>query len=241
MSLSKCCISGSAHTGTPVGREDTIGGLDVYVSEPSDKSTRRSIVFLTDIFGWKFVNVRLLADNYAKAGFTAYIPDVHSGDSLDSSLLQSIEPPLKTKEEQSMFDKGKDTVDVMATLGPWLVSHREAVSEPIISGFINTVRQIPGTDKVGALGFCWGGRYAVLQAQFPRKEGNVGGVDAAVACHPSLLSVPGDFEGVGKPLSLAVGDKDSMMDQATNEKVRELLAGMSVESEVVIYEDQIHG
>ena len=239
--MSACCLSGSVHEGTPVGREDNIGGLDVYVSEPSSKSTSKSIVFITDIFGWKFKNVRLLADNYAKAGFYCYIPDVHQGDSLPEEFLLSVEPPTKMKEDQSFIDKTKGTVDVMATLGPWLAKHREGVSEPLISGFVNTVKQIPGTNKVGAIGFCWGGRYAIMQTQVPRPEGNVGGVDAAYACHPSLLAIPGDFETVGKPLSIAVGTKDSLMDQATNEKIKEIMDKKSSPSEVKYYEDQIHG
>lgn len=186
--MSSCCLSGSVHSGTPKGREDTIGGLDVYVAEPESKSTAKSIIFIVDIFGWKFKNVRLLADNYAKAGFYCYIPDVHQGDSLPEEFLQSVEPPLKEREQAGIIDKAKGTVDVMATLGPWLAKHREAVSEPLISGFVNTVKTTPGTNKVGAIGFCWGGRYAILQAHSPRENGN-GGVDAAYACHPSLLSV----------------------------------------------------
>lgn len=146
--LSSCCLSGSVHSGTPTGREDTIGGIATYVAEPSDNSTAKTIVFVVDIFGWKFKNVRLLADNYAKAGFCCYIPDVHEGDSLPIEFMQSIEPPLKVKEQEGLLDKAKETVDFMATLGPWLAKHREAVAEPIISGFINTVKNIPGTNKV---------------------------------------------------------------------------------------------
>lgn len=146
--LSSCCISGSVHSGTPSGREDTIGGIATYIAEPSDKSTAKTVVFLVDIFGWKFKNVRLLADNYAKAGFYCYIPDVQEGDSLPIEFMQSVEPPLKVREQEGLVDKAKETVDVMATLGPWLAKHREAVAEPIISGFINTVKSIPGTNKV---------------------------------------------------------------------------------------------
>lgn len=146
--MGACCLSGSVHSGTPKGREDTIGGIATYIAEPSDKSTAKSVVFLTDIFGWKFQNVRLLADNYAKAGFYVYIPDVHEGDSLPIEFLQSVEPPLKKKEQEGIIEKTKETVDIMATLGPWLAKHREAVAEPIISGFINTVKSIPGTNKV---------------------------------------------------------------------------------------------
>jgi hypothetical protein len=80
---------------------------------------------------------------------------VHEGDSLPIEFLQDVEPPLKQKEQDSLLTKGKQTVDVMATLGPWLAKHREGVSEPIISGFINHVKTIPGTNKVG-------GEYAAI-------------------------------------------------------------------------------
>jgi dienelactone hydrolase len=130
---------------------------------------------------------------------------------------------------------------VMATLGPWLAKHREGVSEPLISSFVNTIRQIPGTNKVGAIGFCWGGRYAILQAHSPRPEGNVGGVDAAYACHPSLLSIPGDFEALGKPLSIAAGTKDSLLDQKSNEQIKAFLQDKKgdVPTEIRFYEDQV--
>jgi len=239
--MSDCCLSGKVHEGTPSGRVDTIGGLQTYIAEPEGGSTAKTVVFLVDIFGWEFKNVRLLADEYAKAGFYCYIPDVHQGDSLPISFLQNVEPPLKDQEQAGLIDKAKNAVIVPTTLGPWLVKHREAVSEPIISGFINTVRQIPGTNKVGAIGFCWGGRYAILQAH-GQKEGSVGGVDAAYACHPSLVAIPGDFDPVTKPLSLALGTKDSLLDEKSMGQIQDVLAKKTdVPHEIQIYEDQIHG
>jgi len=238
--MSSCCLSGTVNSGTPKGREDTIGGLDTYISEPEGGSTAKTVIFLVDIFGWKFPNIRLLADDYAKAGFYCYIPDVHQGDSLPIEFLQNVEPPLKDQKQAGLVDKVKNTAIVGITLGPWLLKHREAVSEPIISGFVNTVRQIPGTQKIGAIGFCWGGRYAILQAH-EKKEGSVGGVDAAYACHPSLVAIPGDFEPVTMPLSLALGDHDSLLDAKSVEKIKEIMDKKSSPSEVRIYEDQIHG
>lgn len=68
------------------------------------------------------------------------------------------------------------------------------------------------------------------------------GVDAAYACHPSLVAVPGDFDPVVKPLSLAVGDKDSLLDNDTVEKIQDLMGKKAdVPHERRIYEDQIHG
>lgn len=186
------------------------------------------------VFGWEFKNTRLLADNYAKAGFYCYIPDVQQGDSLPVSFLQNVEPPLKDQEQEGLVDKAKNTAIVGATLGPWLVRHREGVSEPIISGFINTVRNIPGTNSVGAIGFCWGGRYAILQAH-GKKEGSVGGVDAAYACHPSLVAIPGDFDPVTKPLSLALGTKDSLLGEKEIKQIQEVMSkNADVESEIKV-------
>lgn len=178
------------------------------------------------MFGWELPNVRLLADEYARAGFYAYVPDILSGDSIPFDYLQNLEPPLQAQENLSLADKAKNTALIPTVLGPWMLKHREAVTKPLVDGFINTVRMIPGTNKIGAIGFCFGGRYAILQAHGRSMDGegsSVGGVDAAYACHPSMMSIPEDFEPVTKPLSIAIGSKDSMTGVDKAEKIKELL------------------
>jgi len=232
--MSSCCMSGSVHSGSPSGRVETIDGLSTYVSAPQSGSKAKTIIFITDIFGYEFKNVRLLADHYTEAGFYVYVPDFHQGDSLPIEFLQSVEPPLKTREQLTLLDKTKATATVGTTLPPWLLKHREGVTKPLISSFIAAVRAEPGTGKVGAIGFCWGGRYAILAAH--------GEVDAAYACHPSLVSIPADFEGVEKPLSLAVGTKDSLLDTASIGKIQDIMAKKtSLPHELRIYDDQVHG
>lgn len=190
--------------------------------------------------------MRLLADEYAAGGFYCYIPDLHAGDSLPISFLQNVEPNLKTQETLGVADKAKNAAIVPATLGPWLVKHREGVTRPLIDGFVSTLRLTPGTDKIGAIGFCWGGRYAILEAHGPTEgEGGAktGGVDAAVACHPSLVTIPGDFEGVVKPLSLALGEKDSLLDEKSRGQIQDVMGKekKEVPHEIRVYEDQVHG
>lgn len=232
--MSKCCLSGKVNEGTPTGREEVIGGLNTYVASPKDGSKGKAVVFLVDIFGWNFPNTRLLADSYARAGYTAYIPDVHGGDSLPISFLQDVEPPLAVRESQSIVDKAAATAKVGTTLGPWLISHREAVSKPIIDDFLTTIRQRSDTEKLGVIGFCWGGRYAILAAHAHT-------IDAAVACHPSLVAIPADFDPVAKPLSLALGDKDSLLGEKEIGQIQEIMQKQECVSEVRVYEDQIHG
>ena len=197
------------------------------------------------VFGWELPNTRLICDEYAKAGFYTYLPDFLQGDSLHHSLLQNVEPPLKVRETLSVVEKAKNAAIVSASLGPWLISHREAVSKLLIDGFINTLRTIPGTNKIGAIGFCWGGRYAVLQAhgQSMDKSGSsIGGVDAAFAAHPTFLAIPGDIDPVRKPLSIALGGKDSLVDEKTRGGIQDVMENkMGVPHEIRVYEDQVHG
>lgn len=191
----------------------------------------------------------MLADEYAANGFTAYIPDVHQGDSLPEDFLQTVEPPLPQREARTMVDRATATAKIGATLGPWLIKHREAVARPIIENFIDKVRYIPGTNKVGVVGFCWGGRYAILAAQTPFSGHQGKGVEAAYACHPSLVAIPADFDPVAVPLSLALGDKDSLLGEKEVGQIKEVLEkkragaqGTKLESsEVRVYEDQVHG
>ncbi|KAL8709717.1 MAG: hypothetical protein Q9225_007407 [Loekoesia sp. 1 TL-2023] len=239
--MSSCCLSGALHEGKPAGRVDTIGGLQTYVAEPKDGSKTKTVVIISDAFGWEFNNIRLLADEYARAGFYTYVPDFHEGDSIPISLLQNIEPPSKKQEQLSIAEKAANAAVVPTTLGPWLVKHHQGVSKPLIDGFINTLRMTPGTNKIGAVGFCWGGRYAILQAH-GKTEGSVGGVDAAFAAHPSLVAVPEDLDPVSKPLSLALGTKDSYLNEETRGKFIDLLSKKTeVEHEIRLYEDQVHG
>lgn len=123
---------------------------------------------------------------------------------------------MKTREQLTLVHKTKATAAIGATLPPWLIKYRESVSKPPIYNFISTARAIPGTKRVEAIGFLWGGRYAILAAH--------GIVDAAYACHPSLIAVPGDFDPVAKPLSLTVGDADSLLDNNTIGKIQDVMA-----------------
>lgn len=162
------------------------------------------------------------------------MPDLHNGDSLPESFLDDVEPPLKVREQMGLMDKTAKGAKVAATLPLWLAKHGETQTKSMIYEFLRHLKTDTSPRKIGVVGFCWGGRYAILEA--------AGNVDAAVAFHPSLVSVPKDFEPVSKPLYIGVGDKDSLLDMKTVDKIKALLANKTgVPSETEVYEDQVHG
>jgi dienelactone hydrolase len=76
------CVSGTLSVETSTGTETTIHGRRTYIATPEGES-KGLIVFITDAFGWKFPNNRVLADKFAKkGGYTVYIPDFMDGKSL---------------------------------------------------------------------------------------------------------------------------------------------------------------
>lgn len=75
------CVTGFLHDGEPKGTEGTIAKLPTYIAKPTNTPSKPGfIVVVPDAFGWRFVNNRLIADEYAeKTGRTVYLPDFMSG------------------------------------------------------------------------------------------------------------------------------------------------------------------
>jgi len=74
MSFSECCVKGFKWNSVPTGREESLAGLKTYVA---GNNPHAAILLIHDLFGWTFVNNRLLADHYAaEVGATVYLPDL---------------------------------------------------------------------------------------------------------------------------------------------------------------------
>jgi dienelactone hydrolase len=74
------CFRGGVSKDHPTGKEAIVNGIRTYVAEPEAGLTPKGIiVFITDAFGWDFVNNQVLCDHYAKRGFLVYCPDLMNG------------------------------------------------------------------------------------------------------------------------------------------------------------------
>ena len=89
-------------------------------------------------------------------------------------------------------------------------------------------RATPSSQKIGMVGFCWGGRFA-LRAALEENMIEVEGekkplIDAVVALHPSNLVIPADVEKVVVPSSIGWGVEDQGVSFAQKAQVEDVHA-----------------
>jgi dienelactone hydrolase len=167
----------------------------------------------SDIFGLLLPNNKLIADAYAKSGeYLVYLPDFFKGDPVPLKVADIMIPVDATK--QSTFVKYTGLLASLPTFLGWKSRHKHVSTEQICVEFLQKLRRsTPRGQKIGMVGFCWGGRYAVRAglASNAMDGGKVPLVDAVVALHPSNMVLPVDVEGLTVPTSFGWGVEDSVV------------------------------
>jgi dienelactone hydrolase len=106
------------------------------------------------------------------------MPDLFSGDAIDPTQLEA-----------------------GLNLTSWLALHSPEKIDGIIKSTVGYVRNDLGIKRVGAVGYCFGGKYV------PRwLKGEEGGVDVGFIAHPSNLNEE-EIAGVRRSLGIAAGSK----------------------------------
>ena len=157
---STCCATAFRHEGTPIGETKKVGGgecpiyipglspgskrgltrsVDTYIVYPkNNKTPEKAVIFLTDIFGI-YNNSQLLADEFANNGYLTVIPDLFQGDAITHEAMEA----------------GK------VELPSWIKNHQPQHVDPIVEATIKYVREELGVKKVGAVGYCFGGKVSL--------------------------------------------------------------------------------
>jgi carboxymethylenebutenolidase len=175
------------------------GAFSAYLAKPAS-GRGPGVVVIQEIFGVNDV-VRHVADTLAAQGFFALAPD----------LFWRLEPGVqitdKTDAEWQQafgllkrFDADKGVGDIQAT--------------------ITHLRGLAGvTGKVGAVGYCLGGRLAAMTAM--RTDS-----DASAGYYGIMLdSLLGEAGNINKPLMLHIAEEDEYVPKPAQAKIKAALAG----------------
>lgn len=151
----------------------------MYISPPTTNTSApsKALLYLTDIFGVPLAENRLLADSLASNDYLVVMPDLFEGDAIP---LGSLEAGLN--------------------LTGWLAKHSSKEIDRIIGQTVEHMRGELGIEKIGGLGYCFGGKYV------PRWMTGSGKVDLGFIAHPSFLTEE-EIDAVKGGLSIAAGSK----------------------------------
>ncbi|GER26114.1 alpha/beta-Hydrolases superfamily protein, partial [Striga asiatica] len=142
------------------------------------------------------------------AGFYTLVPDFFHGDPFVSDL------PNKPFQD-------------------WLKKHPAENAIKDANKIVKALRN-KGIKKIGAAGFCWGGKVAVDLSKPPS-------VRAVVLLHPTYINVT-DIQGVNAPIAILGGQNDTLVPPSLIKQYASALnATHKVESFVKIFPGVKHG
>jgi carboxymethylenebutenolidase len=173
----------------------TLGGdarFHCHVAEPTG-TAKAAIVLIQEIFGVN-AGIRAKCDQWADKGYVALAPD----------LFWRLEPGFEVDpDQQGALEKGIGLMQRM--------DQDQAIED--IEATIHAARAIVGGGKVGAVGYCMGGRLAFMTAARTDSNATVGyygvGIDnllreAHAIAHPLMLHIPTADHFVGPDIQKAM-------------------------------------
>ncbi len=189
------------------------GSFKAYLALPA-AGTGPGMVMLQEIFGIS-PYMKSIADLYAEEGYVAIVPDLFWRLEPGVSLGYTEPEFKKAFELNGRFDSNAATSDITSTVKA-LRAHKA------VKG------------KVGALGFCLGGRLAVLAAAHS-------GVDCAVSYYGvGIEKETAAIKAVKVPMVFHFAAKDHYTPPEVIEQIRQGFAGKD-DIEIYVYPDADHG
>ncbi|KAJ5509118.1 Sterol O-acyltransferase [Penicillium freii] len=186
--------------------------VEVYISHP-ERSTKRAILLLTDVIGHRFINAQLIADQLAANDYLVVMPDLFHGD------------PVPLNNRPASFD-----------LMSWLKGppgHLANRVEPVVQAILKEMKSNMGCERVGAVGYCFGAKYAVRLLR-------PGLCDVAYVAHPSFVDAE-ELQAIQGPLSIAAAETDSIFPAPKRHESEDILAKTGQPYQINLFSGVEHG
>jgi carboxymethylenebutenolidase len=174
--------------------KDASGVFPAYLADPAKPATA-GIIVIQEAFGLN-AGIRRRCDLLAEVGYLAIAPDLYwrtqPGIALDPDIKPQADRGMKLLGD---FDSDRAVGDIQAAIA-------------------TARRRLPSGSKVGALGYCIGGKLAYMTAAQTDVDASVGyygiGID-------TLLDQMG---AIANPFMLHVGKDDQYFHPAAQERIR---------------------
>jgi len=180
--------------------------FDAYVARPEGEP-KSAIIVIQEIFGVN-AGIRRKCDKLAEEGYLALAPD----------LFWRIEPGVEL--DPDIEPEFQRALDLMGKL-----NQDAAIRD--IEATIKYARTFTETGKVGAVGYCLGGRLAYITAARTDVDASVGYYGVGI---DGLLR---EKEAIAHPLLLHIPTEDGFVDKETQAKMHE---GLDDHPKVTLYD-----
>lgn len=185
---------------------DGDGRFAAYVAQPAGEA-KAAIVVIQEIFGIN-AGIRRKCDQLAETGYLAIAPDLfwrlEPGLELDPDIPEQFQAALGW---MGKFDQDQGVRDIEAT--------------------IRAARAMVDGGKVGAVGYCLGGRLAYMTAARTDIDASIGyyavGIDGLL----------GEKHAIAKPLMLHIAGNDHFVSEEVREKMH---AGLDDHPKVTLHD-----
>jgi len=194
-------------------RASSGGEFDCYVAAPAGVGKVPAVVLASAIHGVD-ADLRAIADEFAANGYLAAAPDL---------FWRSDAPGPLARDDPRSAPRGQPRLEKIRA------------GEADMADTLAEVRRHPACNgRAVAMGFCYGGPYAILG---PARLG----FDAGIGCHSSQMKdFAGELENVAKPVCLLWGDQDTWAPPEVLDAYR-ALAARRKNVELHIFPGVLHG
>ncbi|HWI13221.1 MAG TPA: dienelactone hydrolase family protein [Burkholderiales bacterium] len=188
------------------------GEFDCYLATPDGPGKAPAVVLASAVHGVD-ADVRAIADVFASRGYIAAAPDL---------FWRSVPGPLPRGDARSAPRSQPRPEKIKAGEADMADTLAEVRRQPQFNG------------RAAAMGFCYGGPYAILG---PKRLG----YDIGISCHGTRMQdYIGELEGLDKPVCILWGDQDNQAPPPVRDAYR-ALAARRKNVELHIFPGVLHG
>ncbi|KAL4251879.1 AB hydrolase superfamily protein [Abortiporus biennis] len=224
------CTQGYILPGEPEGSMVDGAYFHEGPSSSDDNKPKVAVVFLTDVFGLPLKNCKIMADEISKrVGCDVWVPDMFEGKYIMKP--EELEPliPDRAGIGMSYWSWIRFIFGLVIPRIYLFYIHRPSVVIGRTKSFIEKIKETKKYEKLGAVGYCFGGAVAVGLGSDPSL------VNSIVVAHPGNIS-NAQIKAIKVPASWECAEEDMSFGTAKRNNAEAIFAARKEKPDYIDYE-----